>query len=68
MPLTAETKKEVIEEYQLSDQDTGSTKVQVALLSERINSLMDHFNLDLQIFLNFILKMPLYHDHEFLFL
>ena len=45
MPLTAETKKEVIEEYQLSDQDTGSTKVQVALLSERINSLMDHFNL-----------------------
>ena len=45
MPLTAETKKEVIEEYQLSDQDTGSTKVQVALLSERIKSLMDHFNL-----------------------
>ena len=45
MPLTAETKKEVIEEYQLSDQDTGSTKVQVALLSERINSLMDHFHL-----------------------
>ena len=45
MPLTAETKKEVIEEYQLSDQDTGSTKVQVALLSERINSLMDHFSM-----------------------
>ncbi len=45
MPLTAETKKEVIEEYQLSDQDTGSTKVQVALLSERIKSLMDHFDL-----------------------
>ena len=45
MPLTAETKKEVIEEYQLSNQDTGSTKVQVALLSERINSLMDHFSL-----------------------
>ena len=45
MALTAETKKEVIEEYQLSDQDTGSTKVQVALLSERINSLMDHFSL-----------------------
>ena len=45
MPLTAETKKEVIEKYKLSDQDTGSTKVQVALLSERIKSLMDHFNL-----------------------
>ena len=45
MPLTAETKKEVIEKYKLSDQDTGSTEVQVALLSERISSLMDHFNL-----------------------
>ena len=45
MPLTAETKKEVIEKYKLSNQDTGSAAVQVALLSERINSLMDHFNL-----------------------
>ena len=45
MPLTAESKKEVIEKYKLSDQDTGSSEVQVALLSERINSLMDHFNL-----------------------
>ena len=45
MPLTAETKKEVIEEYKLSNQDTGSAAVQVALLSERINSLMDHFSL-----------------------
>ena len=45
MPLTAETKKEIIEKHKLSDQDTGSTKVQVALLSERINSLMDHFSL-----------------------
>ena len=44
MPLTAETKKEVIEKYKLSDQDTGSAEVQVALLSERINSLMDHFD------------------------
>ena len=40
-----ENKKEVIEKYKLSDQDTGSAEVQVALLSERINSLMDHFNL-----------------------
>ena len=45
MPLTAETKKGVIEKYKLSDQDTGSADVQVALLSERINTLMDHFNL-----------------------
>ena len=45
MPLTAETKKEVIEKYKLTDLDTGSAEVQVALLSERINSLMDHFSL-----------------------
>ena len=45
MPLTAETKKEVIDKYKLSGQDTGSTEVQVALLTERINSLMDHFSL-----------------------
>tara|TARA_B100001013_G_scaffold303977_1_gene206281 strand:+ start:270 stop:539 length:270 start_codon:yes stop_codon:yes gene_type:complete len=45
MPLTVETKKEVIEKYKVSDQDTGSAEVQVALLSERINSLMEHFNL-----------------------
>ena len=45
MPLTAETKKELIEKYKLSEQDTGSAEVQVALLSERINSLMVHFNL-----------------------
>ena len=45
MPLTTETKKEVIDKYKLSGQDTGSTEVQVALLTERINSLMDHFSL-----------------------
>ena len=45
MPLTAEIKKEVIEKYKLSDQDTGSAEVQVALLSQRINSLMDHFKI-----------------------
>ena len=43
MPLTAETKKEVIEKYKLSDQDTGSAEVQVALLSANINSLQNHF-------------------------
>ena len=44
MPLTAEKKKIVIGDYKLSDQDTGSSQVQIALLSERINSLVDHFN------------------------
>ena len=45
MPLATETKKEVIDKYKLSGQDTGSTEVQVALLTARINSLMDHFSL-----------------------
>jgi len=46
MPLAAEKKKTVIDNYKLSDQDTGSTQVQIALLSERINSLMNHFDLN----------------------
>ena len=45
MPLTAEKKKIVIGDYRLSDQDTGSSQVQIALLSEKINSLMNHFDL-----------------------
>ena len=45
MPLAAEKKKIVIDNYKLSDQDTGSAQVQIALLSEKINSLMNHFDL-----------------------
>jgi small subunit ribosomal protein S15 len=36
-------KKSVIEEYKLHEADTGSPEVQVALLSERINYLTEHF-------------------------
>ena len=36
------TKQEIIEEYGKSDTDTGSTEVQVALLSKRIDHLTDH--------------------------
>lgn len=43
MSLTAEIKANVIKEHQHSGNDTGSTEVQVALLSERINHLSDHF-------------------------
>ncbi len=32
-----------VRKYGLHDRDTGSTRVQVALLTERINSLTDHF-------------------------
>ena len=43
MSLTAEQKKAVVEEYRLSDSDTGSTEVQVALLTANINQLTPHF-------------------------
>ena len=36
------TKQEIIKEYGKSDKDTGSTEVQVALMSERIDHLTDH--------------------------
>ena len=35
-------KKDIIEEYKTHDTDTGSTEVQMALLSERINHLVEH--------------------------
>jgi small subunit ribosomal protein S15 len=41
--LTNERKTEVIGTYRTHDHDTGSPEVQVALLSERIGYLTDHF-------------------------
>ena len=35
-------KKEIIEKYRLSETDTGSPQVQIALLTERINHLTEH--------------------------
>jgi small subunit ribosomal protein S15 len=43
MSITAERKKELIAEYATNDSDTGSPEVQVAILSERISNLTDHF-------------------------
>ncbi len=43
MPFTAEQKKTVVEEYRLSDTDTGSPEVQVALLTAHIIHLTPHF-------------------------
>ncbi len=39
-------KKEIIEKFQLSENDTGSVQVQVALLTERINHLNEHLKLN----------------------
>ncbi len=43
MTLAKDRKDEVIGTYRLHDSDTGSPEVQVALLSERINYLTEHF-------------------------
>lgn len=43
MALTAAQKQAVVEEYRLSESDTGSTEVQVALLTANINQLTPHF-------------------------
>ena len=41
--ITPERKKEVIAEYATKPGDTGSPEVQVAILSERITNLTEHF-------------------------
>ena len=42
MSLTKEAKLEIVRRHGESDSDTGSTKVQVALLTQRINDLTEH--------------------------
>ena len=43
MRLSLDKKKGLIEQFKTHDGDTGSPEVQIALLSERINGLTDHF-------------------------
>ncbi len=43
MPQTAEVKSDIISKYRVHDTDTGSPEVQVALLTQRINELTEHF-------------------------
>ena len=42
MPLTADRKKEIAARFGKGENDTGSTEVQIALLTERINQLTEH--------------------------
>jgi small subunit ribosomal protein S15 len=42
MALTKEAKKELVEKYGRNGADTGSTEVQVAMLTQRINELTEH--------------------------
>jgi small subunit ribosomal protein S15 len=43
MPLTREAKTQVIDNYRVHPKDTGSPEVQIAILSERIGYLNEHF-------------------------
>src|SRR5437868_8197325 len=45
MSITAERKTALISEYATKKGDTGSPEVQVAILSERINNLTEHFKI-----------------------
>jgi small subunit ribosomal protein S15 len=43
MPLTKEEKEKVIKEFGKNEKDTGATEVQIALLTQRITQLTEHF-------------------------
>lgn len=43
MPLTREKKTGIIDSYHIHEGDTGSPEVQIAILSEKISYLTDHF-------------------------
>ena len=45
MSITKDTKKEIISKFANNEKDTGSAQVQIAVLSERINNLTEHFKL-----------------------
>lgn len=42
MPLTKEKKQEIVDRFGRAPGDTGSTEVQVALMTDRINELTEH--------------------------
>ena len=43
MSITKENKKEIISNFAINTKDTGSADVQIAVLSERITNLIEHF-------------------------
>jgi small subunit ribosomal protein S15 len=45
MSISSERKLAVVKEYAVKAGDTGSPEVQVAVISERINNLTDHFKM-----------------------
>ena len=45
MPLAREKKLEIIKDFGSHEQDTGSTEVQIALVTKRIEELTEHFKI-----------------------
>jgi len=45
MALESDIKKDIIEKFRLHEADSGSAEVQIALLTERINQLTEHFKI-----------------------
>ncbi|MFQ5443736.1 MAG: 30S ribosomal protein S15 [Nitrospinales bacterium] len=43
MSLSANEKKGIISDYQIHEKDTGSSEVQIALLTQRLTDLNEHF-------------------------
>ena len=43
MSITKEGKQKIISEFAINKKDTGSAEVQIAIISERINNLTEHF-------------------------
>lgn len=46
MSLTQEAKQEIINSYQIHETDTGSARVQVAILTKRITELTEHLKIN----------------------
>mgnify|MGYP001254021820 CR=1 FL=1 len=44
MPIAAERKKQIVQDFRVNPNDSGSPDVQIALLTQRINELTEHLN------------------------
>ena len=45
MSLSSEEKQKIIKDFQVNEKDTGSSGVQIALLTTRINQLQEHLRI-----------------------
>ena len=59
MALTVEQKAQIIKDFQRKEGDTGSSEVQIALLTFRINDLAPHFKADVDTYRDVITRLNL---------